>query len=165
MQTSDAIDQIRNIHSGQLWLGANFESKIEGIDDSNAFLSPQVELHSVAQVIAHLTAWNFDLIEKIKNGKGKLLDSDPSNWPSNTDLKLVGWDGLIKTYFQTIEEVIKNLSEKNSDFLSEEYYDQDFKKNAPYDFAVSGMIQHTIYHLGQLGIIIKILKSENNQSE
>jgi len=43
-------------------------------------------------------------------------------------------------------------------FLTEEYYDTDFKGNYQYLFVIEGMIHHDIYHLGQIGIVIKLLK-------
>ena len=50
---------------------------------------------------------------------------------------------------------------KDDEFLNEQYYDTDFKDNYEYRFVINGMPHHEIYHLGQLGIIIKYLKENN----
>ncbi|WP_255420549.1 hypothetical protein [Aquimarina sp. AD10] len=42
--------------------------------------------------------------------------------------------------------------------MKKEYYDTDFKGNYEYSFLLNGMLHHDIYHLGQLGLIIKYLK-------
>jgi hypothetical protein len=65
-----------------------------------------------------------------------------------------------------IDDIICQLDEvrdgllrtKVDDFLLEKYYDTDFKGYYPYKFVVHGMLHHDVYHLGQLGLIIKFLK-------
>ncbi len=142
-------------------MGSNFNNKILKVNDSKAFIVADAKLHSVAQIIAHLTFWNKDLIAKIEKGKGDLNDSDPSNWPSNNKLRKIGWPKLLVQYYQAKDMIIKLLAEQDPDFLMKEYFDQDFDKICKYHFAVIGMIQHTIYHLGQIGIIIKFLDSQD----
>ena len=115
-------------------------------------------MHSVAELVAHLTAWNFDLVLKIKNGTGKLFDYEQANWPDVEQLKQIGWDQIRKKFQQSISEVISLLADKDDSFLEEKYYDQDFKNEYAYSFAITGMLQHLVYHLGQMGIIIKLLK-------
>ena len=38
-------------------------------------------MHSIAELVSHLTTWRKDAIEKIISGKGYLTDKDPANWP------------------------------------------------------------------------------------
>jgi len=45
--------------------------------------------------------------------------------------------------------------------LNKLYYDTDFKGNFEYGFVINGILHLDIYHLGQLGIIIKYLKKNN----
>src|SRR5690606_27515784 len=112
----------------------------------------------VAELIAHLTAWNRDTILKIQNGKGELMDSDEQNWPENNDLKRLGWKTVIQEYEESLFQVISVLQDKQDSFLNEKYFDQDFDGEFNYSFAIDGMLHHTIYHLGQMGLIIKLVK-------
>jgi hypothetical protein len=54
------------------------------------------------------------------------------------------------------------LQSKDDQFLDEHYYDIDFKGTYPYSFAIEGMLHHDIYHLGQMGLVIKLIK-ENTE--
>jgi hypothetical protein len=68
----------------------------------------------------------------------------------------------IKTeYNNTLSELIRLLKEKDDTFFKEQYYDTDFKEYYNYRFVINGILHHDIYHLGQLGIIIKYLKRNN----
>ena len=152
------IQQLLELQSGKLWMGDNFDKKINSITEREAFTKPLPSLHCVAEIVAHLTAWTEDLILKIKYGKGQLRDYDRQNWPDHDQLKNLGWNELMGKYQNSLAEVIGLLKEKDDHFLSEKYFDQDFKDEFDYSFAINGILQHTIYHLGQIGIIIKLVK-------
>lgn len=88
------IRQLLELQNGKLWIGDNFETKINSINEQQAFAKPSPTMHSVAQLVAHLTAWTDDLILKIKNRTGQLRDDDDQNWPDNDKLKKLGWDEI-----------------------------------------------------------------------
>ena len=54
--------------------------------------------------------------------------------------------------------VLEHLAGKNDDFLEETYFDGDFKDTFSYAWLLQGMLHHDIYHLGQIGYIVKFLK-------
>lgn len=152
------IHELGNIQSGKLWMGASYDKKLSMLSAEEGFKKPLPTVHSVAQILAHLTAWSDDLILKINNGTGQLMDQDDLNWPENDVLQERGWDHIVRRYYESIEAVITLLETKDDSFLSTTYYDQDFKSDCKYSFAVVGLLQHNIYHLGQLGLIIKLVR-------
>jgi hypothetical protein len=155
------IQQLQEVHNGKLWMGDTFQQKIKSVTSDEAFMRPLPNLHSVAELIAHLTAWRKDAILKIKDGKGQLFDSDPSNWMPNLELKEIGWSQLIQEYEGSLNAIIDLLQSKNDGFLEEQYQDQDYKGYYEYSFLINGLLHHDLYHLGQLGIIIKIIKEKD----
>ncbi|MCE7056759.1 DinB family protein [Algoriphagus sp. AGSA1] len=154
------IQQLLELQNGKLWMGDNFQRKTDSITEQQAFTKPSLTLHSVAEIVAHLTAWSDDLILKIRDGTGKLQDNDDRNWPDNDILKKLGWNEIRRKYQDSISQVIVLLKEKDDSFLTEKYYDQDFKTEFDYSFVINGILQHNIYHLGQMGIIIKLVKEK-----
>ncbi|WP_339791435.1 DinB family protein [uncultured Imperialibacter sp.] len=100
------IQQLLELQNGKLWMGDNFERKINSISEQQAFTKPSLTLHSVAELVAHLAAWSDDLILKIKNGTGKLQDSDEQNWPDNEKLKKLGWNEIRRKYQDSLGQVI-----------------------------------------------------------
>lgn len=152
------IRQLLQLQKGKLWMGDNFETKINSITAQEAFTRPSPTMHSVAELIAHLTAWNNDAILKIRNRKGELRDNDEQNWPDNDNLKKAGWSTIIRDYQDSMSQVVHLLKDKNDSFLKEKYYDQDFKGEFDYSFAIDGIVHHNIYHWGQIGIVIKLVK-------
>ena len=156
------IEQYQKVQNGKLWIGSTFTSKLSQVDESTVFERPIEGLHSIAEIISHLTLWRKETILKIETGKGSKTDDCEENWLTNDKLKLIGWQNIKSEYDKTLTDLIDLLKSKDDEFLNEEYYDTDFKGNYKYSFIINGMLHHDIYHLGQLGIIIKYLKESNN---
>lgn len=155
------VEQLSEIQEGNVWVGSTYKRRLENINEDNAFIRPLPELHSVAEIISHLTTWQKETILKIRTGEGRLTDDSEENWYSNEKLVEKGWAWLWNEYQSSLAELLALLETKEDSFLKEQYYDTDFKGNFPYSFVVNGMLHHSLYHLGQLGISIKYLKQLN----
>jgi len=156
------IQQLEDVQNGKLWIGSSFDSKLNHIDENLVFLRPMESLHSVAEIISHLTLWRRETILKIQTGRGSKTDDYEENWLTNDQLKKKGWNDIKSAYEDTLSELIMLLKSKDDTFLNELYFDTDFKGDYEYSFVINGMLHHDIYHLGQLGIIIKHLKQKGN---
>jgi uncharacterized damage-inducible protein DinB len=152
------INQLMAIQEGKVWVGSTYESKLRQINEENAFIRPLPDMHSVAEIVAHLTTWRKESILKIRTGKGSLTDDDEANWYANEKLKEQTWAAILADYKASLSTLIELLNSKEDDFLNQTYYDTDFKGNYPYSFVIDGMLHHDIYHLGQIGMIVKYLE-------
>ncbi|WP_271784422.1 DinB family protein [Aquimarina algiphila] len=157
------VEQLIEVQNGKLWIGSNFNTKLNQIDENLFFTRPIKGLHSIAEIISHLTLWRQETILKIRTGKGSKTDDCEENWLNNQRLEPMGWQNIILKYNKTLTELINLLESKSDTFLEEEYYDTDFKDYYKYSFVINGMLHHDLYHLGQIGIIIKYLKESYNQ--
>ena len=90
-----------------------------------------------------------------------VMDLFKYNQLNNDKLEVLGWKHLKSEYDKSLAALIDLLKSKDDKFLDEEYYDTDFKDDYKYSFVINGMLHHDIYHLGQIGIIIKFLKKNN----
>lgn len=151
------IQQLKEVQKGKLWIGRTFNRQLNQVKEHAVFIRPIENLHSVAEIISHLTLWRKETILKIQTGKGSKTDDCEENWLTNDQLKIVGWDTIKSEYDRTLSELIALLKSKDDAFLKELYYDPDFKGHYEYKFVINGMLHHDIYHLGQLGIVIKFL--------
>jgi uncharacterized damage-inducible protein DinB len=116
-------------------------------------------MHSVAEILSHLTTWRNETLLKIETGKGSITDADPSNWKDPEMLKSSGRTGILEAYDSSLSGILEHLKDKNDDFLESTYFDTDFNGTYTYAWLLQGMLHHDIYHLGQIGYISKFLKS------
>lgn len=152
------ITQLQDIQEASLWMGENFDKKLSALNEVEAFTRPHTKMHSPAEIISHLTVWRKEAILKITTGTGSITDESEENWLSNDKLRRIGWDRIKNEYGKSLSKLVELLKVQDDDFLMEKYYDTDFKGYYDYSFLINGMLHHDIYHLGQLGIIIKLIK-------
>lgn len=156
------LEQLNDLHYGRPWVGNSFHKMIEGVDEDLVFVRPLEGMHSLAEIYSHLTFWRKQALVKIKSGAGGKTDDSKENWLDLGSLKKEGWDSIISDHDSSLSQYINLLEEKDDSFLEESYYDNDFGGKYPYKFLVYGILHHDVYHLGQLGIVMKFLKKLNN---
>lgn len=149
---------MREVHDGLIWAGTSYNKRLSQLKESQVFVRPLPSVHSIAEIIAHIISWRKDTILKLKTGRGELTDDQPENWKSNDELKIVGWEKIREEDNSTLRELFELLQDKDDTFLNKLYYDPEFKGNYPYSFVLEGMLHHDVYHLGQIGLVIKLLK-------
>ncbi len=158
VKIQNLIDQLNAIQTGKNWIGSSYKTKLSSIDESFVFTRPLKDLHSIAELISHMTLWRKEAILKVKTGSGSKTDDCEENWLGNEVLKEKGWQSIKSEYDNSLKELIQLLRSKDDSFLDQLYYDTDFKGDYEYSFVLNGMLHHDLYHLGQIGIIIKYLK-------
>lgn len=156
------IKQLKEIQEGKIWIGENFNKKLKNLTSEIAFTRPISTLHSVAEIVSHLTVWRQETILKINTGEGSITDDLEANWYEVQQLKKIGWNQLITDFNKSSIELIQLLETKDDSFLEQIYFDTDYKKNYPYSFVIEGMLHHDIYHLGQIGILLKLIQEDKN---
>ncbi len=107
---NDRINDLRlqliEIQDGKPWIGSNFSKKLMLVDDEDFFKRPADNMHSVAEIIAHLTTWRNETRLKIESGRGALTDDHPSNWRSVEELKPLGRDQILYDYSQSLSRIL-----------------------------------------------------------
>ncbi len=95
----DIVNQLKDVQEGNNWMGSSFDKKLNLIQEDLAFVRPIPGLHSVAEVISHLTVWRKEAILKLETGKGSITEDSEENWLPNDKLKHIGW-GKIKSAYR-----------------------------------------------------------------
>ncbi|MDQ1095808.1 MULTISPECIES: DinB family protein [Chryseobacterium] len=150
----DIIRQIHDLHDGDLWLDETFAKKIDQVNEIQAFTRPLPDLHSPAELLSHLIVWRRAVMGRLNGQVVRLELDDPSNWKTNDELRLAGWEALKKDFYQSKQEIIDLLNDKDDDYL--DTFSVDYEKD--FRYFLQGLVHHDLYHLGQLGISVKYLK-------
>jgi uncharacterized damage-inducible protein DinB len=143
------VNQFDQLLSGGSWQGESFEKKLESLGEEDVFEQPVPGVHCIAELIWHCVHWRNVLINRLCNTAHDT--SDESNFVSHSSLKTMGWPRLWDLFLQSQRDIRSSLITKADDYLASEY-----KPGYTMEYLVEGVIQHDIYHLGQIGLIIKI---------
>jgi uncharacterized glyoxalase superfamily protein PhnB/uncharacterized damage-inducible protein DinB len=147
------IDQLMNITDGDTWLDETFGKKLKNIPEEVVFMRPVPGMHSVAEIISHLHEWRLSVISILRGGERTLTMDSPGNWKTNDELKSHGWKTLQHHFYASQDALIALLQSRNEDWLQQ----MDSLKKNNFEYYVQGLIHHDLYHLGQIGMILRIV--------
>lgn len=145
--------QLQDNLDGSNWLDESFMKKIGGINEKLVFHRPIPEVHSIAELVGHIIIWRTESMKKLRGIKSSLTMESPENWRTNEELREIGWQKLKSDLFSSQIDLINLIENKTDDFLEENQYAPGYS----FHYITEGLIHHDIYHLGQIGITIKLL--------
>ena len=149
---SNIIRQLNEIQDGSLWFDQSFKDKIDNLSETEALTRPIPQIHSVAEHVSHMLEWRKECILRYKGQKTELMNS-PDDWKENSALREFGWNNLKNTFYNSRSELIDLIANHDDDYLENKFPDTDYN----FHYLIEGIIHHDLYHLGQIGITIKLL--------
>lgn len=147
------ISSLQNTLDGQPWYGKPAYHLLEEIDEANIYIKPNHNSHSLADLLYHMLTWAEFTQNRIeKEPIPDMAAFEASDW------RLIypavhNWKKGLAALKASHNKIIELLQTKNDSFLEEKC---DYRK---YDFRylLNGLIQHNIYHLGQIAYVHKLL--------
>ena len=146
------IRQLHEIQEGSLWFDQCFKDKIDGLSDAEALTSPIPQVHSVAEHVSHMLEWRKECMIRFNGLRTELMNS-PDDWKDNIELSKIGWTELKNAFYNSQLELIRLMESQDDTFLETKFLDTDYN----FHYLIEGIIHHDLYHLGQIGVTIKLL--------
>jgi len=152
-ETQSIIRNLQNVLGGEPWFGRPVYSLLEEIDTSKVYIKPNDNSHSLADLLYHLLTWAaFTLKSLEKAGEDEIRAIEQLDWRT-MDPAIHSWEKGLNELKSVHEKIISTIKDKDDEFLSEKV---DFRKYTV-RFLLNGLIQHNIYHIGQIAYLKKLL--------
>ena len=152
LQTQRIAEAYRAATVKGAWYGPSLGELIAQIPAGLATTAPVPGSHSIAELLQHLLLWN----ERIRNTS----ESSPlPPWVPEKDWAEppIPWNELVARWSQSREL----LEEKIRNFPVEDLVKQVPGRNYPYETMFRGIVEHTIYHSGQIAMVLSMLRSRS----
>lgn len=161
-RTNKLIRSLSDIFEGEPWYGQSVMAKLENVSYKIGYETCIPDSHSVAEIVGHLISWKNFAVEKLRYNDGYDIEIDSEkDWPTIEINSRKEWEELKRELVATQSKIYKILEEKPDDsFLDEKVSGKDYD----FEFLLHGLIQHDIYHLGQIGLIESQLKRKEENS-
>ncbi|MBI3719231.1 MAG: DinB family protein [Sphingobacteriales bacterium] len=147
------IRQLNELQEGSRWFDQSLKDKLDMLSDKEAFAHPVPQVHSVAEHVSHMLEWRRECLLRFE-GKRRDLMNSPDDWKSNDELKAIGWTNLKNLLYDSTRHMITSLENQDDAYLETMFLDTGYN----FHYLVDGIIQHDIYHLGQIGITLKLMR-------
>ena len=145
-------DQIRRAFEGTAWHGDSVLELLAGVNAKTAAAKPIKGAHSIWELLLHIAAWD-DAVRRHIGGEAVDL-SDEQNFPPVKEVSEAAWRQAFESVKQTHNELIKAVAVFPDARLqdpvpgkTENYYN--------FFYLFSGIVQHEIYHAGQISLLKK----------
>jgi uncharacterized damage-inducible protein DinB len=146
------LHQLNQLFNGGNWLDESYTGKLQDMNSTQAFKRPATGLFSVAEIVWHCIYWRQVFIHFAEADPGyrdRTIESD--NFRSVKQLRQTGWPGLLEQLKNSQQKIEQILISKSDNFLKEEY-----KPKHSFQYLLDGLVQHDAYHLGQIGLVLKM---------
>ena len=148
------IRNLQNTLSGEPWFGRAVYPIMEEVDASKVYTKPNGTEHSLIELLYHMITWaGFTLGKLDNNASVNLIQSEDLDW-REIDPGVHSWAAGLEKFRKIHEKIISSLETKDDEFLSGMVEGRKFN----YRFMLNGLIQHNIYHLGQVAYLNKMIK-------
>lgn len=151
------INSLIETFNGDPWYGDSVMKKLKEIDFKIVNETSAHSSNTIAMIVQHLINWRTFAIEKLKgNSEFDILLNSKEDWAEIIISNEIEWNELLLKLEETQNEIIKILTIMDDDeFLKT----QTPGRNYNFEYLINGIIQHDIYHLGQIGIITAKVKA------
>jgi uncharacterized damage-inducible protein DinB len=149
-EISRITDQLQRTVEGNAWHGPAVLEVLQEVTTEQALKKPIAAAHNIWEIVLHITAWHLAVTQRLEGYQVEL--SKEEDWPpiNNNGVKS-SWNSAVNL----LTESYKNLLNKVSSLS-----DSDLNRTVPgrdhsVYFLLHGIIQHDLYHAGQIAILRK----------
>ena len=154
----DYIEDFKSLWNGKFWASENYVKTFKEITPAQATCKPIPDLHSVAELVWHVAAWRKVMIVHLQGDNSYDIElNSKDDWKQIDEGDEVAWENAIKELQETQNLILDLL--KNAD---ESTLDATYKKKYNRAFLINGVIQHDIYHLGQIRMMLAIARAKSS---
>jgi uncharacterized damage-inducible protein DinB len=151
-QTQQIVDSYRAATVKAAWYGPSLAELLAQISPELATTAPVPGSHSISELLQHLLLWN----ERVRN------TSDSNSLPRWQPEKEwaeppIPWNELVSRWSLSREL----LEEKIRNFPIEDLAKQVPGRDYPYETMLHGIVEHAIYHSGQIAMVLSMLRSRS----
>ena len=156
------IASLSEIFEGTPWYGDSVMKKLENLPHSIGYKTCIPQSHNVSEIVGHLLAWKKFAYEKLKDNKDYDIKlNSEMDWPAISINTSKEWEEFKRELVSCQSGIYEELRTKPDDFLDENVPGRNYS----FDFLLYGLIQHDIYHLGQIGLIQSQIKKNDEYSK
>jgi uncharacterized damage-inducible protein DinB len=143
------LDQFKRSYQGEAWHGPSVREVLENVNAEKAAAHPIPAVHSIWEITQHIAAWQHYVCKRLQ---GQAFEATPEqDWPMADSRDEQAWQDTLQELDSGYQKLVAHLSQLS---------DKDLEKEVPgkpYDlyFMIHGVIQHNLFHAGQIVLLKK----------
>jgi uncharacterized damage-inducible protein DinB len=129
---------------------------LEGVTATQAAAHPVAGAHSIWELTLHIRAWEEACLRRLRSDPAQL--SDEEDWPKVSDVSEEAWLATQQLLRDTHRDLLTALSATDESRLDRAIIDNTETPFSTVYVTLHGVVQHDLYHAGQIAILKKALE-------
>ena len=149
------IDELQREHSGEPWHGSPLRHILQGITATQATAHPVEGAHSIWELVLHITGWKSEVCRRLSGRPAS--DPDEGDWPAVGETSDERWRQAVAALERAHTELVAAIRQFPESKLAEPINDprESGGKGVSYYVLLHGIVQHDVYHAGQIALLKK----------
>jgi len=150
------LDQLDRGFAGEAWHGPALQELLDGVSAEDASKHPVSGAHSVWELVNHIAAWNLIVRHRVA---GESVEVTPEmDWPPVWEISEVAWTRALD-HLKESRDLLRGTIQQLRD---EQFNQQVLGEKYSIYVMLHGLVQHDLYHAGQIAILKKgvVMKKE-----
>ncbi len=148
-------DQLRRAFSGGAWHGDSVSEILADVSAELAFRKPKGAAHSIWEIALHIAAWERVALQRL-SGPFEIKLNSEQDWPPVPTCSPEGWNSALELLRSGHQKLLGALGGLPEAKLESVVPGTDYT----YYVLLHGVVQHDIYHAGQMAVLKRQLRSE-----
>jgi uncharacterized damage-inducible protein DinB len=150
-------DQARRAFEGEAWHGDSINELLSGVDAKMAAAHPIKDAHSIWELVLHIAAWDGAVVRRVRGNTVNLSDNE--NFPPIPDTSENAWKNALEHMQRTHADLVTAIAAFPDARLAEGVPGKSKQPYYTYFYMFAGIVQHELYHAGQIALLKKAAKS------
>ena len=147
-------DQLKKAFEGNAWHGPGVKEVLNGVTAKQAVARPITGAHTIWELVLHIRAWERAGARRLAGDRAQLPDEE--DWSPVTDESEEAWARTKASLEEGNRQLQQAIASVPLDRLDQPILDG----LASVYVTLQGVIQHDLYHAGQIAILKKALEQK-----
>jgi uncharacterized damage-inducible protein DinB len=154
------VDRIADLFEracrGDAWYGPSVRSILEQVDGRTAFAHPVPGAHSICEIVLHMTGWAREVARRLRVGIAR--DPEAGDWPTCAVAGESEWQNVVAGLDAANAELLAAIRATDDSRLGNligDARDPALGSGVTQYVTLHGIVQHHIYHAGQIALLKK----------
>jgi uncharacterized damage-inducible protein DinB len=146
------VEQLQRAFDGHAWHGPAVREVLAGMTAADAAARPLQQAHSIWDIVLHIAAWENVVRRRLQ---GEVIDDLPSedDWPGMREASEEAWRLTVQRLEQGNRALRDAITQQDEARLEEMVPGKGYSVYT----MLHGIIQHDLYHAGQIAVLKKAL--------
>lgn len=154
-EVSRLLNMFLSAAHGKTWHGQSIWKIVQDISAEEAASHPIADSHSIWDYLIHMINWRDYAIRTILEDEPYIVElNTEKDWTTITDFSPEAWQKALELYESSTEELAEAIKTLDDSKLEEVIPEHKYT----FYTMLHGVIQHDIYHSGQIVLLKKLIR-------